>query len=81
MCMFICVAIAPKRVPKSERPPLRPPNAYLLYFSKVVRDRRGDIKTTTDTQDIAKQAALAWNNFTLAEKQVIYITTSANVSC
>lgn len=51
---------------------MRPPNAYLLYFSKVVRDRRGDIKTTTDTQDIAKQAALAWNNFTLAEKQPYY---------
>ncbi|KAG1810698.1 uncharacterized protein BJ212DRAFT_1484267 [Suillus subaureus] len=62
----------PKRVPKSEQPPSRPPNAYLLYFSKLVQERRSDIKTTMDTQDMAKEAAVTWNNFTLAEKQPYY---------
>ncbi|KAG1883795.1 hypothetical protein F4604DRAFT_264111 [Suillus subluteus] len=62
----------PKRVPKSEQPPSRPPNAYLLYFSKLVQERRGDIKSTMDTQDMAKKAAVTWNNFTLAEKQPYY---------
>ncbi|KAG2346618.1 hypothetical protein BDR05DRAFT_878399 [Suillus weaverae] len=72
MCILICVAIAPKRVPKSEQPPSRPPNAFLLFFSRLVQDRRGDIKTTVDTQGIAKEAAATWNGFTLAQKQPYY---------
>ncbi|KAG1740997.1 hypothetical protein EDB19DRAFT_1828379 [Suillus lakei] len=62
----------PKRVPKSEQPPSRPPNAYLLFFSRLVQDHKGDIKNTADTQGVAKQAAAAWNGFTLAEKQPYY---------
>ncbi|KAG1768918.1 hypothetical protein EV702DRAFT_979182 [Suillus placidus] len=60
------------RVPKSEQPPSRPPNAFLLFFSRLVQDRRGDIKTTVDTQGMAKEAAATWNGFTLAQKQPYY---------
>jgi hypothetical protein len=74
MYILICIAIAPRRVPKSERPPLRPPSAYLLFFSKLVKNHKGDIKTLTDTHDLSKQAAATWNNMILAEQQVIYIT-------
>lgn len=62
----------PKRVPKSEQPPSRPPNGYLLFFSRLVQGRRNDIKTAMDTQDLAKEAATMWNGFTLAEKQPYY---------
>jgi hypothetical protein len=72
--MLICVAIAPRRVPKSERPPLRPPGAYLLFFSKLVKDNKGDVKTITESQELSKQGAATWHNMTIAEKQVIYIT-------
>ncbi|KAG2148184.1 uncharacterized protein EDB93DRAFT_381296 [Suillus bovinus] len=63
---------APKRVPKSEQPPSRPPNGYLLFFSKLVQDRKGEMKDTLATQDLAKEAAVMWNGFTLAEKQPYY---------
>ncbi|KAG2068274.1 hypothetical protein BDR04DRAFT_1103597 [Suillus decipiens] len=62
----------PKRVPKSEQPPPRPPNAYLLFFSTLIKERRGNIKSVMDTQGLAKEAAAKWNSFTLAEKQPYY---------
>ncbi|KAG2127959.1 hypothetical protein DEU56DRAFT_819642 [Suillus clintonianus] len=64
--------LPPKRVPKSERPPSRPPNAYVLFFSKLVQDKKGDIKTISDTQSLAKQAAATWKDLTLADKQPYY---------
>ncbi|KAG0697870.1 hypothetical protein DFH29DRAFT_878404 [Suillus ampliporus] len=62
----------PKMVPKSQRPPSRPPNAYLLFFSRLVQGQKDNIKSTTDTQAVAQQAAAAWKGFTLAEKQPFY---------
>ncbi|KAG2365832.1 hypothetical protein BDR07DRAFT_1353263 [Suillus spraguei] len=37
-----------------------------------MKERRGVIKTSIDTQDLAKEAAAKWNGFTLAEKQPYY---------
>ncbi|KAG2068264.1 hypothetical protein BDR04DRAFT_1103585 [Suillus decipiens] len=55
-----------------EQPPSRSPNAYLLFFSKLVRDGEGDINVTMNAQDMIREAAATWNGFSsLAE--VIYI--------
>lgn len=72
--MLICVAIVPRRVPKSERPPVRSPSAYILFFSRLAKSRKGEIKPgMMGIQDLSKEAAAIWNNMTIAEKKVIYI--------
>ncbi|KIK42897.1 hypothetical protein CY34DRAFT_793265 [Suillus luteus UH-Slu-Lm8-n1] len=68
--MLICVAIVPRRVPKSERPPVRSPSAYILFFSRLAKSRKGEIKPgMTGIQDLSKEAAAMWNNMTIAEKK------------
>ena len=73
ICVLIYVAVVPKRVPKSQQPPPRPLNAYLLFFTKLVQTKKDDLKSSADTQVVAKQAAATWKGLTLAEKQVIYV--------
>ncbi|OAX43419.1 hypothetical protein K503DRAFT_779215 [Rhizopogon vinicolor AM-OR11-026] len=62
----------PKRVPKSEQPPSRPPNAYILFFTKLAQNNKENYKSIEDTQAASKQAAATWKGFTLAEKQPYY---------
>ena len=59
-------------MPKSEQPPPRPPNAYILFFTRLTRSQPEKIKSLTETHAVAKQASAAWKALTLAEKQVIY---------
>jgi hypothetical protein len=60
-------------VPKAEQPPTRPPNAYLLFFSKMAQNNKDKFKTIADTQAASKEAAATWKGMTLSEKQVIYV--------
>ncbi|KAG1758119.1 hypothetical protein EDD22DRAFT_912313 [Suillus occidentalis] len=60
----------PRRVPQSERPPVRSPSAYILFFSRLAKNRKGEIKDMTAIQDLSKQAAAIWNNMTIAEKKL-----------
>ncbi|KAG1731881.1 hypothetical protein EDD22DRAFT_927846 [Suillus occidentalis] len=59
----------PRRVPQSERPPVCSPSAYILFFSRLAKTRKGEIKDMTAIQDLSKQAAALWNNVTIAEKK------------
>lgn len=59
-------------MPKSEQPPPRPPNAYILFFTRIAQSQKDKFKTLADTQAASKEAAATWRGFTLAEKQVIY---------
>jgi hypothetical protein len=73
MRMLICVTIAPRRVPKSERPPSRPLSPYFVFFLEHYKKRKGDVNTAMDARDVAKESSVIWKNLTIAEKQVIYI--------
>ncbi|KAG2751554.1 hypothetical protein P692DRAFT_20830817 [Suillus brevipes Sb2] len=59
----------PRRVSKSERPPVRSPSGFILFFSRLAKTREGEIKNMTGIQGLSKQAAAKWNNMTIAEKK------------
>ncbi|KAG1742588.1 hypothetical protein EDD22DRAFT_958918 [Suillus occidentalis] len=62
----------PRRVPKSERPPLRPLTAYFVFFLEQLKNRKADMNSMTDTRNLASQCSAIWKNFTIAEKQPYY---------